>query len=238
VLLAYVDESYTKERYYLAAVLVSDQAAASLTKALDAVVSETAWAYPRQLLPSAELHAYDLVAGSHDWKNLRTELRVRIGVYQRALLAIASHDAKIILRGVDIVGLDARHPNGHDHPHSVVLNFLLEDIDRCAGSQDYALVIADEVAGQDSYRRELWNYQQAATWGYLSRKITRVLDTIHFAPSSASRLVQSADLVAYMHRRRATHVETDARAERAWAGMSASIAANIYANKCWFPSPR
>jgi hypothetical protein len=38
-------------------------------------------------------------------------------------------------------------------------------------------MIADEVDGQDGYRRDLWQYQQTRTWGYRGRQITRVVDT-------------------------------------------------------------
>lgn len=238
MLLAYVDESYTKERYYLVAVAVPSDRARSLAHALDDLVVDTCFAHGG-IGPRAELHGYDIVSASREWQGLGPKIRVRIGVYQRALRIIADHGVRIICRGVDIPGLDKRHPNGHDHPHSVVLNFLLEDIDRCAEALGHdALVIADEVDGQDGYRRDLWSYQNTATWGYRGRKLTRVLDTIHFAPSTSSRLLQTADLVAFMHRRRETHTETDPRSEKAWAEMWQTITPNLFNVKCWYPMPK
>ena len=137
-------------------------------------------------------------------------IRARIGVYDKAIQAIADHGVTVIIRSVDIPGLDRRYPSGHDHPHSVVLTHLIERIDEYAATvDDRALLIADEVSGQDGYRRDLWLYQRSRTWGYRARKIKRVVDTIHFAPSSSSRLVQAADLVAFLARRIEAHVETD-----------------------------
>lgn len=112
-----------------------------------------------------------------------------------------------------------------------MLAHLLERIDDCALEQDQlALVIADEVSEQDNYRHDLWSYQRSGTWGYRSSKLIRIVDTIHFAPSSASRLVQAADLIAYMARRIGTHIETDERAKRANAALWERIRPKIYHN--------
>lgn len=239
MLLTYVDESYTAERYYIAALMVPERQAASITAGLDKVVQDTCWEHEGAISYNAELHGYDLVAGKRDWEALAPMVRVRIGVYNKALQVIADHDVHVIIRCVDIKGLDARHPSGHDHPHSVVLTHLLERVDRLAENMDErTIMIADEVDGQDGYRRDLWQYQRSATWGYKSRKITRVLDTIHFAPSHTSRLVQAADLIAYLARRRATHVETDARAKQANEALWARIEPRIVENTGWYPEHR
>lgn len=238
MLLTYVDESYTVERYYIAALVVPEDAAASITAGLDKVVTDTSWAHGG-LSSNAELHGYDLVSGKGDWSGLAPKMRVRIGVYNKALQVIADHDVKIIVRCVDRIGLDARHPNGHDHPHSVVLTHLLERVDRLAETMDErTIMIADEVDGQDGYRRDLWQYQRSATWGYKSRRITRVLDTIHFAPSHSSRLVQAADLIAYLARRRGAHVETDARAAQANEALWERIRPRVIENSGWYPERR
>jgi hypothetical protein len=116
---------------------------------------------------------------------------------------------------------------------------LVERVDEYAeGIGQNALLIADEVDQQDSYRRDLWRYQRSATWGYRSRQITRVVDTLHFAPSSSSRLVQAADLVAFLARRIATHTETDSRSKQAYAAMWARIAPKIWHQGCWWPEPK
>lgn len=55
VLLAYLDESYTRDRYYIAALVVPDDQANSLTRALDNVVEKAMFDYGN-LPHSAELH--------------------------------------------------------------------------------------------------------------------------------------------------------------------------------------
>lgn len=237
MLLTYVDESYTKERYFIAALMVRDDAARSLTAALDKVVEDTMSDHGG-VSSATELHGYDLVAGKSDWQRLAPKIRVRIGVYNKALQAIADHNVEIIIRSVDIAGLDRRHPRGHDHPHSIVMTHLVERVDEHAQRLEQALLIADEVSEQDSYRRDLWHYQRSSTWGYRSRRITRVVDTLHFASSSASRLVQAADLVVYLARRRATHVESDPRAKQANEALRARITSCVVHDGCWWPQPR
>jgi len=235
MLLTYVDESYTKDRYFIAALMVPATEAASLTGALDKIVADTSAEYGR-VDERAELHGHDLVSAKRDWKELTAEVRVRIGVYHKALQAIADHDVHVVIRSVDIRGLDRRYPRGHDEPHSIVLAHLLERVDECAARHnELTLIIADEINQQDAYRRELWGYQRNGTWGYRSSKLTRIIDTIHFAPSSASRLVQAADLIAFMARRIATHIEADERARKANAALWARIQPKVRHNWCWYP---
>ena len=234
MLLTYLDESYTTERYLIAALMVPDAQARSLTAALDKVVEDAAWDYP--VSTEAELHAHDIFAGKGDWQRMAKMIRARIGVYDKAFQAIADHDVTVIIRSVNIPGLDRRYPSGHDHPHSVVLTHLIERVDEYAAYVgERALVIADEVSGQDDYRRDLWRYQRSRTWGYRAHQINNVVDTIHFAPSSSSRLVQAADLVAFLARRIEAHVETDQRAKRANDALWARIEPRIHHQWCWWP---
>jgi hypothetical protein len=69
VLLTYVDESYTKQRYFIAALLVPETEASSLTSSLDKIVEETSYTYGR-ISQQAELHGYDLVSDKNDWLRL------------------------------------------------------------------------------------------------------------------------------------------------------------------------
>lgn len=234
VLLTYVDESYTKDRYLIAALAVPEREANSLTSALDEVVRNASLDFG-YVHAAAELHGYDLVAGKGDWTRLAFKIRARIAVYNRALQAIADHDVGILIRSVDIVGLNQRY-TAPDHPHSITLTHLIERVDEYAARrEELTLIIADEVDGQDNYRRDLWRYQRSSTWGYRARRISQVVDTIHFAPSTSSRLLQAADLIAYLARRRATHVESDARAQKANSTLWARIEPCIVHQHCWYP---
>jgi hypothetical protein len=233
VLLAYVDESYNAERYWIAALLCPEDVLRPLTEALDAVVDKAATAYGTA--PNAELHGHALFHGKDDWSGLSTMPRARIGMYNAAFAAIASFDVEIFIRGVDITGLNRRylHP---EHPHAVVLSHLLERIDeRAAAVDQWALVIADEVDGADEHRRNLWRSQRFATRGYRARQLGQIVDTIHFAPSKASRLVQAADLIAYLYGRIQARLDTDPRAQRANAVLWDRLALHLVHCHCWHP---
>lgn len=234
VLLAYLDESFTKTRYYMAALIVDGDQAGALSDALDDVIWKAITDHSN-LHPRAELHGHDIFAGKKDWARLAPKIRARIGVYDDALQAIAQHAAAVIFRGVDVERLNRRYSNP-DHPHSIVLTHLIERIDEFAEERaEHALMIADEVSNQADHRRSLYSYQKGATWGWRSRQITRVIDTLHFAPSSSSRLVQAADLLAFLYRRTETHVETDQRAAQANAVLFGRVEPLIYHRGTWLP---
>jgi hypothetical protein len=64
--------------------------------------------------------------------------------------------------------------------------------------------------------------------GYRSWRIERVVDTLHFAPSSESRLLQAVDLIAFLyHRIATTKAGADMRQVRAnrrlWARIERKV---------------
>ncbi len=233
MLLAYLDESCTRERYYMAAVVVPEDQARPLALALDHVVLAAAKAYGTS--ERAELHGHAIMQGKDDWAALSSMVRARIGVFDKALRAIGAHDVEVICCGVDTVRLQERYVRP-DNPHRVVLQHLMEQVDlRAKRQQQAALLIADEVSDEDDHRQDLWTYQHEGTPGYLSSNLDAVVDTLHFAPSAASRLLQAADLAAYLHRRRETHTETDSRAKTASDRMWSHIRPRIVHRRCWGP---
>lgn len=230
MLLCYVDESFTRDHYYIAALLCPESQALSLEAALDGVVDRAAAAFPG-VSRAAELHGYDIFQGKRDWLVLEKMPRARIGVYDQALRAIAAHQVKVVVEGI--------HPTSMlrmRDPHSVLMGWVLERIDEYACTVgELAMVIADEPGQRDQqseYRADLGYYRTTGTGGWRSRKITRVVDTLHFAPSQASRLVQASDLIAFLFHRRATKASADPRAvranERLWAHLTEAVVHNIH----------
>lgn len=234
VLLTYLDESYTQERYYIGGLIVPEASAIPLTAALDAVVGKVATQHAG-VSRQAELHAYDLTGGKCDWTAVRDKLRVRIGVYREALQAIADHDARLVVRGVDVPRLHQRY-GPQEHPHGVVLMHTIERVNDYAKTKgQLTLLIADEIDQMDEHRRGLWSHQRYGTWGWRARPIDHVVDTLHFAPSKATRLLQAADLAVFLYRRRRTVTETDARAERVWSDLENLLEPTIVHRHCWKP---
>lgn len=236
MLLAYADESYSQgwDYYWIAALVCPEDVVGPLSNALDDVVTKAADNYSG-IGTRAELHGHALLHGKDDWAPLQPMIRSRIGIYNDAFDAISSYDVQIMIRGVHVPRLNERYIHPH-HPHTVVLQHLLERIDTYAEQQEQpALVIADEVDRAKEYRRELWRYQRASTPGWRARRLTNIVDTIHFAPSDASRLVQAADLIAYLHGRMTSGADRDERARRANARLWARIEPRIYHKDWWRP---
>jgi hypothetical protein len=123
VLLAYVDESFSRDWYYMAALLCDGAGAQAITAALDRAVEKAV--RDHGVAEDAELHGYELFQGEGWWKGVPP--RVRIGVYNDAFRAIGEHSRAIILRGLHSAGLRQRYATP-EPPHSVVLLHLLERI--------------------------------------------------------------------------------------------------------------
>ena len=233
MLLTYLDESYTQDRFYIAALGCPDEVAIPLAADLDQVVQDAATAYA--ISPTAELHGHALFQGRDDWKDLAPAIRARIGIYDKAMAAVGRYGVKIFLCGVDIPALRRRYSYPKP-PHSVVLQHVLERVNEYARTTpERVLFIADEVDEADSHRQALIEYRKYGTPGYLPSTLGQVVDTIHFVPSHTSRLLQAADLIAFLHRRRETHTETDQRAQRANDRIWQHIAPRIVHQRLWVP---
>ncbi len=234
MLLAYMDESYDKKKYWIAAIVCPDAEVRPLTVALDDVVRDSARAFPG-ISAVGELHDQAIFHGKDDWSLLADKPRARIGVYRKALTDIADHDVRIVVRGVDCLGLTERY-SAPDSPHAVVLMHLLERIDEHATNpENNVIVIADEVPEANAYRRNLWDFQRNTTSGYRGHQLTRIIDTIHFAPSTSSRLLQAADLVAFLHFRINTGADRDPRAIKANRDLWNLVTHKVVHSRMWSP---
>jgi hypothetical protein len=231
LVLAYVDESYTTDRFYLGAVIVDGAAGKQIDASLSAIMKD----YEGQfgLTAATEMHGNPMFQGKGEWANVPT--RVRINMYTRAMAAVGSSGAQIILRGMNVRRQRERYVTAHP-PHEVVLGHLLERVNGYARvNNSHALVLADEVHTMERHRTNFRAFRAEGTPGYRPSTLQQLIDTIHFAPSYHSRLLQAADLVTFMHRRRCTHTERDARAQVANDAIWAHVEPAIFHELCWEP---
>lgn len=216
----------------MAALVTGGPAAVALSEELDGVAAKAACAYG--LSKDVELHGHEIFQAKGGWRAVPP--RARVGVFDDFVEAVAAQDVRVIARAMDVVGQKARYTYC-DPPHTVVLQHLLERIDEHAEDLgEYALVIADEVEGQAQHRADLSAYKERGTIGYRRRRLTRIVDTLHFAPSHASRLVQAADMIAFLYRRTFTHQESDERSRKAKIAMWNRLAPRVHHELCWFPA--
>lgn len=214
MLLVYLDESKTNKSFYVTALVVPDSDAKGLATGLQSVVEDAQDKYGR-IASNAELHGYALASGTEDWSRFATDVQARVDVYQAAAEVIAGSPVRAYIRGIDLMSLRRNYGKGSD-PHSIVLPWVLERVQADARNHhDVALAIADEVAQRERFRNDVRRYQEWGTDGWRAQQLTELVDTIHFAPSKASRLLQAADLVAYAHTQQERSFR-DARAQAAW----------------------
>jgi len=198
--LAYLDESASERCYYVTAVIVQDSDVVGLTSALQEV-ADYAWDAYSGVPHSPELHAHAISNGKEDWTSMKKDYEAQKDVLNRAVEAIADSDVAIYIRGVHIEKYQARYGTDVEDMHGAALTWTLERVQRhAAATNEVALVIADERRGSEArYRQALRTYQSIGTYGWKPERLNRIIDTIHFAPSKESRLLQAADIVSWAH---------------------------------------
>lgn len=228
MLLAFVDESDRGDFRCFASVVADEVATKELTERLNAIVRQASVDYgvPR----TAELHGHPLFHGKEDWKDVGA--RARAGLHEKVIDAILDADVRILLRSVSEERL-LRRQERNNYPvrfpaEQVCFQHILQRVDRLAKQADaYALVIADERGDRERHRERFATYQTEGTPGvYMHTTLSSLLDTVHFAPSHRSRMLQAADMLAFTYRRHQTVVESDQRAQRImdrmWSKLTSS----------------
>lgn len=146
VLHAYIDESYTDARYYVAAALGDAAGWACVSAKLTSIRERN---HAEHGLPlDIEFHADELMNGRKDWAPLKGKHREAAGIYAAVLDAAVGCGVRVILHGLDIPRLHARY-RYPDQPHKVVLGHTLERIHERARdfhSGERVTVVADEIA--------------------------------------------------------------------------------------------
>lgn len=221
MLYAFLDESYTADRYYVGAIVVPEghlrDVAAALNESRD---------YARGFgvdSPAVEFHAHEIMSGVGCWEPLQGKTRAALAIYGHVLDRLSRLPIKMIIRGVDVNRLNARYRYPYP-PHRITLQHALEAVNNYAASVgDVVTVIADEVQGQAMHILQTAQYQVSGTGGYLSSKLVQIEMPIVFGESSQSPGVQSADLAVYLYRRLDAHTERHERTKRAVEGLWAKL---------------
>ncbi len=230
-----MDESYDKLHHLIAAVVVPGDALASLARALDDVAANASDRFSA-IKEDGELHATEILGPKKGWKKKEVSIDDRVGVMREAIDAIASHEVGILCHAMDLVAQRKKYGDRTHPAHPWVLSFLVEHVDRYAEeAKSPVLLIADEVDESALYRTHIRQYQKNDTGGWKPRKLTHVVDTLHFAPSEASRMLQAADLVAYVTRRWVSKCDTDPRGKAAIDDLFSRLQPRLKHWNVWIP---
>ncbi|MBN2176962.1 MAG: DUF3800 domain-containing protein [Demequinaceae bacterium] len=194
--LAYIDESYDRERFVLAVVLVHPEDVPTICASLDA---EAEWAHGTFGIPrDVEIHAQQVMQDKGDWSPLRSDTRLRLRLAHRLLTTVASSGARVF-----VVAYSAPDHTATPLNAALAYRMCLDTAIRVLGRkmrerQEHVLLVADDVSGADDYRDDFLHLRGGME--ALDRP-SRLLDTIYFVPSRSSRMIQAADMVAYVARR-------------------------------------
>lgn len=228
MLLAFVDESDRGDFRCFAAVVANALATKDLTTRLNGVVRQASVDYG--IAPTSEIHGHPLFHGKDDWKNVGA--RARASVHEKVIDAILETDVTLLLRSVSEERLLRRQEDNNYQvrfpAEQVCFQHILQRVNRLAELREtHALVIADERGDRERHRERFATYQTEGTPGvYMHTTLDSLLDTVHFAPSHRSRMLQAADILAFTYRRYQTVTESDSRAhqimERMWAKLTSS----------------
>lgn len=235
MLYAYIDESYTDTRYYIAAALGSPEQWACVSAKLTSIRERNHAEHGTPL--DIEFHADELMNGRKDWAPLRGKHREAAAIYAAVLDTAAGCGIRLILRGLDIPRLHARY-RYPDQPHNLVLGHTLERIherSRDYHSSERVIVVADEIATQAQHLRQFEGYQQWGTPGYRSSTLSTIQAPMSFASSKLVDGLQIADFAAYLHRRRSTRIETHPQSKRVMARLSSKLDSMVVHNLTWLP---
>lgn len=149
--------------------------------------------FNRRLLEhGTEFHGRDIFHGKSSFKGMDSQLRLEIF---KELLAICA--SKEIFRFyIKIIPANFVYPQ---EPDEVAFMYLVEQIDKfLVRSDSLGMLIGDmDEPKVGPTVASLSQYRDGGTYWAKGTKIDRLIDTVHFARSHHSRLIQLADVYLY-----------------------------------------
>lgn len=233
VLSLFIDESYKRDHYYLAGVLVDDKQKEKLNSDLDEFANKlqkrNQWSKP------PEFHGHRLMNALDDWTSLQDHIGARIAIYQKVMHIVQNSGARVYLEGVDTKRLNARY-RYPDKPHEIVLRHLLERVnEHCAKENTKCKIIADSVPHQDEYNDAIQNFKIMGTPGYKSQILLNIDGNINFVDSRRIRGVQAADICVYILRRDREELSVSKKSKRATARLVNALGSALVYERKWIP---
>lgn len=177
-----------------------------MVQQLSASLEQVAWDHLGWLPSDFEFHGNEIWNGSGHWASKSPpEL---LAAYEAAIALLDSCNVDIAHASIHKARLSARYGGAADgNAYRLALQFLLEKVDALGSARK--VLVADEAKEQEL--RAIKMVADLQRWGggeVPGRRLSTVIDSLHFVPSHASPGVQMADLVAYAiqrSRRRESH---------------------------------
>ncbi|MDV8003120.1 DUF3800 domain-containing protein [Rhodococcus sp. IEGM 1408] len=235
VLIAYVDESYDQELYYVGAAIADYDQWEHLTQLYVEIGQLTADQHGTDA--SAEFHGHEIMGGAGQWAALRGKHREAAGLYSAVLRAAQQAGVRYLFEGVDVRRLNSRY-RYPEQPHTVVFRHLLEQIDTYTarhGGDEQVIVVADEIATSAEHQDQFGAYQDFGTGGYRPSRLQHISAPINFADSAQTPGLQSVDMAVYIHHRANAVRNQHPRAQAVTDRLAQLIYQGTYRQRTWMP---
>lgn len=141
-----------------------------------------------------EFHGYEIQKGKGYFRQKNIEERIQI--ISELIDILLLNEVR-----VGFVAINKLKSRASLHPHQLAFLFLVERIEDLLVSEDaMGLLIADE--NQEMEQRLIEDLELFKTentkFGWRPTQINRIVDSVHFVRSKNNRLIQLADIVAYV----------------------------------------
>lgn len=146
----------------------------------------------KSLVKETEFHAKDIFHGKGNFKGV--EIERRISILARLLEILCDPEIYLIYSRLKV----AENRYGGD-PAEIAFMFFVEKVDVFLRSRnEYGMLFGDfDQPKIGPSVVSLSRFRDAGTYWQGGRSITQLVDTVHFAQSHHSRLVQLADIYLY-----------------------------------------
>jgi hypothetical protein len=200
MLLTYVDET-KDDAYFVNALVIEPSEVPILSEAINRFKLLITSRYG--ISDDIEFHGYEIFHGKKQWHFINGDYAAQKSIYLEFLKLVISHTVEIYIKGIEVDGFEKVYGNQRHIIHNAAMTWNLEKVQKRALEKgSYALVISDEVNSHtDYYRAYLRYHQQNPTFGWQSIVLDRIVDTLHFAPSRESLMIQAIDMISYAHLR-------------------------------------
>lgn len=221
----------TSTEYYLVALAVHGSCARALEDAAGEVLARHFGEASRRA--GFECKGSDLYRGEGPCAGMRPADRVAL--YAELLGLLAGHYAWVTWVGIDKACLARRYATPM-HPHKLAFIYLVEQIETFLRSRpDFGLIVSDEEKEVETQVVEdLRRYKETGTsFGFRPTDLTRIVDNVHWVKSHNSRLMQLADLCAYLCQRQSRDRGKTSATALAIQTLWEQLSPRIWGGKLW-----
>ena len=200
----YIDETGSSGRaarrqpfLTLVAVVVDEAAVQPLAERMEALT----WEHLGWVPADFEFHGSALWSGNGHWAG-KTPAEL-LAVFEAVIELLDELEISVVHSTIDKAAFHKKYNGGwDDNAYLLVLQFLLEKLDRWRTRQALRVLVADETKQHQLKAIKLVKDMQGWAAGIVpGRQLVSIVDSMHFVDSAHSPGVQLADMVAFVIQR-------------------------------------